>query len=509
MDQPIRWTLPARTFVAFDAPLSVATVDDGLDPAYRPFLREEVGFDATGDADASALAAAAGRLASKEWHPTWGQRYDRPRDPVEFRDLTRFLRALAAADARLGGPGATVESYQDDADCRERATAVATDCPECSVREFETGADDAAAPGGGDGGDGGVGGKSSDGDGATATIYECCERHHRELHREYVEAARDEVDHPTPSEAFDHANRLTEEALAIDAAREIADVAAYDPHAVRPVVDAVLEEFESQRGADLVNVEYLRELARALTHLGLVDGSVRARLVRSLADDDARIRQASAAAVASLAWERPESLLAVGDDAVPTGYLKQVFGDDGEPVDEAPLVVRHLAAMLGETAVDSREQALGALREFARTHPNAVYPLAGELRSHLADDHPTIRLYAAVAVAGSSARYPEVGVAATDELEFLAARTGDPASVPATCALASLPGESVGRAVAVDRAVEYADPSRYPQRVVREAVHALHALDAADAVDLEWIAACATESALEHAVDVARGEITD
>ena len=32
MDQPIRWTLPASAFVAFDAPLSVATVDGDLDP---------------------------------------------------------------------------------------------------------------------------------------------------------------------------------------------------------------------------------------------------------------------------------------------------------------------------------------------------------------------------------------------------------------------------------------------------------------------------------------------
>ncbi|MFC6955409.1 hypothetical protein [Halorubellus litoreus] len=485
MDQPIRWTLPASAFVAFDAPLSVATVDGDLDPAYRTFLQSEVGFDAGDDADASALAAAAGRLASKEWHPTWGHRYDRPRDPMEFRDLTRLLRALAAADARLGGPGATVDSYQDDDALRDRAAETASECPDCRVETFDT-----------------------DADGATATVYECCERHHREFHREYVDANRT-PDHPTPADAFDLANRLEAEALAIDAAAELADVAAYDPHAVRPVVDQVLAEFESQRGADLVNVDYLRELARALTHLGLVDGSVRARLVRSLADDDARIRQASAAAVASLAWERPESLLAVGDDAVPTGYLKQVFGDDTDPVDEEPLVVRGLATMVAEGDADSREHALAALREFARTHPNAVYPLAGELASHLDATHSRVRLYAAVAVAGLSARYPEVGVEATAGLEFLAARTEDPASVPATCALAALPGGSVPRDVAADRAVEYADPSRYPQYVVREAVYALDALDATDRVDLDWVRACATESALEHAVDVARDDVED
>ena len=503
MDQPIRWTLPAPAFVAFDAPLSVATVDGGLDPAYRTFLRAEVGFDADGDADAGTLAAAAGRLASKEWHPTWGHRYDRPRDPVEFRDLTRVLRALASADARLGGPGATVETYQDDDALRERARETAADCPACSVREFDTGAStDSATASTDDGSD------PDDGDGgATATVVECCETHHRELHREYVQS-RNEPARPTPEEAFDLANRLEAEALAIDAAEAIADVAAYDPHAVRPVVDAVLAAFESQRGAELVNVDYLRELARALTHLGLVDGSVRARLVRSLADDDARIRQASAAAVASLAWERPESLLAVGDDAVPTGYLKQVFGDDSEPVDEEPLVVRHLAAMVAE-GDDSCEHALGALREFARTHPNAVYPLAGELASHLEAARPRVRLYAAVAVAGLSARYPEVGVDATDGLQFLAARTDDPASVPATAALAVLPGGDVPVDVAVDRAVAYADPSRHRQHVVREAVHALDALDATDRVDLDWVAACATESALEHAVDVARGDATD
>jgi len=75
MDQPIRWTLPAPAFVAFDAPLSVATVDGGLDPAYRTFLREEVGFDADADADAGTLAAAAGRLASKELPPAdWRRR---------------------------------------------------------------------------------------------------------------------------------------------------------------------------------------------------------------------------------------------------------------------------------------------------------------------------------------------------------------------------------------------------------------------------------------------------
>jgi len=501
MDQPIRWTLPAPAFVAFDAPLSVATVDGGLDPAYRTFLREEVGFHADSDADAGALAAAAGRLASKEWHPTWGHRYDRPRDPVEFRDLTRVLRALASAGARLGGPGATVESYQDDDALRERARETAADCPACSVREFDTGAStDSANASTDDGSD-------ADGGGATATVVECCETHHRELHREYVES-RSEPERPTPEEAFDLANRLDAEALAIDAAEAIADVAAYDPHAVRPVADAVLAEFESQRGAELVNVDYLRELARALTHLGLVDGSVRARLVRSLADDDAPIRQASAAAVASLAWERPESLLAVGDDAVPTGYLKQVFGDDSEPVDEAPLVVRHLAAMVAE-GDDSREHALSALREFARTHPNAVYPLAGELADHLDAARPRVRLYAAVAVAGLSARYPEVGVDAQPGLQFLAARTDDPASVPATAALAALPGGGVPADVAVDRAVAYADPSRHPQHVVREAVHALDALDATDRVDLDWIAACATESALEHAVDVVRDDEGD
>jgi hypothetical protein len=507
MDQPIRWTLPAPAFVAFDAPLSVATVDGGLHPAYRTFLREEVGFDADRDAEAGTLAAAAGRLASKEWHPTWGHRYDRPRDPVEFRDLTRVLRALASAGARLGGPGATVETYQDDEALRERARTVAADCPACSVREFDTGAstDGADSSSGVESRE--VGGDGDDGDGgATATVCECCETHHRELHREYVES-RDEPERPTPEEAFDLANRLEAEALAIDAAEAIADVAAYDPHAVRPVVDAVLAEFESQRGAELVNVDYLRELARALTHLGLVDGSVRARLVQSLADDDARIRQASAAAVASLAWERPESLLAVGDDAVPTGYLKQVFGDDTEPVDEAPLVVRHLAAMVAEGDADSREHALSALREFARTHPNAVYPLAGELASHLEAGRARVRLYAAVAVGGLSARYPEVGVDAQSGLQFLAARTDDPASVPATAALAVLPGGGVPVDVAVDRAVAYADPSRYPQHVVREAVYALDELDATDRVDLDWIEACATESALEHAIGVARGDV--
>jgi len=497
MDQPIRWTLPAPAFVTFDAPLAVATVDGGLAPAYGAFLREEAGLDPERPADASTLAAAAGRLASKEWRATWGRRYDRPRDPVEFGDLTRLLRAVAAAGGRLGGPGATVEGYQDDPERRERATAVARDCEDCTVRAFAANGTVAA-------GDPGDGEDAGDG-GATATMTRCCERHHREHHREHVAATTDD-DHPDPASAFDLANRLEREALAIDAAEGLADVAAYDPHAVRPVVDAVLAAFESQRGAELVNVEYLSAVTRALTHLGLVDGSVRARLVRSLADDDARIRQASAAAVASLAWERPESLLAVGDDAVPTGYLKQVFGDDAEPVDEAPLVVRHLAAMLSEPRADSREQALSALREFARTHPNAVYPLADELASHLDADDATARLYAAVAVAGLAARYPEVGVAAADGLEPLAARPGDPASVPATVALAAVPSADVARDVAVERAVEYADPSRYPERVVREAVSALADLDAADRVDLEWIGACATESALEHAVTVARGD---
>jgi hypothetical protein len=108
-----------------------------------------------------------------------------------------------------------------------------------------------------------------------------------------------------------------------------------------------------------------------------------------------------------------------------------------------------------------------------------------------------------------SARYPEVGVDAIDGLQFLAARTDDPASVPATAALAVLPGGGVPVDVAADRAISYADPSRHPQHVVREAVHALDALDAIERVDLDWIAGCATESALEHAVDVARGDAGD
>jgi hypothetical protein len=165
--------------------------------------------------------------------------------------------------------------------------------------------------------------------------------------------------------------------------------------------------------------------------------------------------------------------------------------------------------MVAEGDADSCEHALGALREFARTHPNAVYPLAGELASHLEAARPRVRLYAAVAVAGLSGRYPEVGVDATAGLQFLAARTDDPASVPASASLAVLPGGGVPADVAVDRAVAYADPSRHPQYVVREAVHALDALDATDRVDLDWIAACATESALEHTVDVAHGDAGD
>lgn len=482
MDQPIRWTLPAPAFVTFDAPLSLATVEGGLAPEYAAFLREEISLNPQQAVDPATLSAAAGRLASKEWHPTWGHRYERPRDPIEFGDLTRLLRAVAAADGHLGGPGATIESYQDDEALRERAMETAAECVDCTVREFAT-----------------------DTDGATATMTKCCEAHHRELHREYVES-RPEDEHPTPSEAFDLANRLEAEALAIDAASAIADVAAYDPHAVRPVVDQVLAEFESHRGAEMVNVPYLRELTRALTHLGLVDGSVRARLVRSLADEDARIRQASAAAVASLAWERPESLLAVGDDAVPTGYLKKVFGDEDEPVDEEPLVVRNLAAMLAEDDVESREQALAALREFARTHPNAVYPLADSLGTHLGESHDAVRLYATVAVANLAERYPEVGVAAMDALQSIAARPDDAAGVPASLALSRLPEAAVDAETAIRRASEYADPSRYPERVVREAVYALGALDATDRVDLEWVAACATESALQHAIDSVRGD---
>jgi hypothetical protein len=482
MDQPIRWTLPAPAFVTFDSPLSVATVDGGLDPAYADFLRESFGLDVAGGVDAPTLSAAADRLASTDYRASWADRSDRPRDPIEFGDLTRLLRAVAAADGSLGGSGATIPSYPDDDELRSKAMETAAKCPDCTQREF-----------------------AADADGTAATMTACCEPHHRDLHRAFVQS-RESEDHPTPSEAFDLANRLEHEALAIDAASDVADVAAYDPHAVRPVVDQVLAEFESHRGAEMVNVEYLRELTRALTHLGLVDGSVRARLVRSLADDDARIRQASAAAVASLAWERPESLLAVGDDAVPTGYLKQVFGDDDEPVDEEPLVVRNLAAMLAEDDPASREQSLAAIREFARTHPNAVYPLAEALTEPLDDPNDAVRFYAAVAVANLAARYPEVGVDAREALHALAARTDDPASVPASLALADALDASVDRDDAIDRAVAFADPSRYPERVVREAVHALGRLDALAAVDLDWIDACATESALSHAVAVVRGD---
>ncbi|WP_435364508.1 hypothetical protein [Haloarchaeobius sp. DYHT-AS-18] len=476
------WDLPATTAVSFDPPAAAIGVSDAdaFRDAYAVFFRRELATNLERDLDNDALHRIANRLKTLSWRPAFAQ-YDHPNSADELTDLTRLVQAYARAGADLR-PSARPDYWAHDG-TRDWVEETVSDCEHCEHRELSVVTGEAIA-------------------------YHVCEGHHREAMQRFVEATRTTPAQPHPDEPFDLAERLDAEELPTDAAHRLAEIGAYDPHAVRPVTESLLRAFESQRGAVVVSREFLHPVTTTLTHLGTIDGRVRERFVASLADDDAPIRQASAAAVASLAWERPDALLSV---------------DDG-------VVVPRLVAMLDEDDPDSRALALSALREFARSHAHVVEPYTSRVAAVLdSDAGPAVRFLAGITLANLTLASPVLGARRADRFETLACGTGAgvlaglvglyyldaagydvQASLQAAAEAAEAAPGPVPDPLADPAAVVrwYADPTRHDRRTVREAVYALGHLGGPGELDyLDWVDACARDDALRAACEAARDRL--
>ncbi|WP_435333552.1 hypothetical protein [Haloarchaeobius sp. TZWWS8] len=457
------WDVPAAAAVSFDPPVSAVGVRDGdaFRDAYAAFFRGELATNLERELDNDALHRIANRLKTLSWSPTF-RRYTHPASADELTGLTRLLQGYARAGASLR-PTVRPDYWTHEA-TREWVFDTASECDDCQSQEPTI-----------------VSG--------TATVVVACEEHHREAHRRYVEEIRAEPVPPTPDEPFDLAERLDAEELPTDAAERLAEIADYDPHAVRPVAESLLGAFESQRGAIVVATDYLQPVTTALTHLGTIDGRVRERFVASLTDDDVAIRQASAAAIASLAWERPDALLDI---------------DDG-------VVVKRLVAMLGESDRDSVAMALSALLEFARTHPHRVAPFAERIAGAIGEDGDPGRWFlAGVTLATLTRNAPELGARRANRFVWLADREG-PTRFVGVLGFAYLDDAGYDVSLDVDPVPfvrSFADPTRYPERVVREAVYALGFLGGPGELEfVDWVDDCSRTDALSHTCELARDQL--
>ncbi|WP_435346312.1 hypothetical protein [Haloarchaeobius sp. HRN-SO-5] len=468
------WDLPSTAAVSFDPPVEAAGVAsaDAFRSAYGPFFRSVLATNLDTTLDEGALTGVANRLGQVTWRSSF-ERFERPADAAELDDLTRVVQAYARAGGAMRPtrrPG-----YWRHEHSREAAVDCTADCEDCEARSLPVTAD-------------------------SATLYRLCEPHHREVYRSYVEATRRDPDPPHDDEAFDLAERLDREALATDAASRLAEVAAHDPHRVRPVSSTLVDEFEAQRGAHLVSVDYLRAVTTALTHLATIDGTVRQLLVRGLGDEDETIRGASAAAVASLAWERPDALLDVDEASL-----------GGAADERRPPVVRRLGAMLDGDEARSSIQALSALCEFARTHPRHVEPFGDTLRAGTERENPRVRFLAGATLATLVRADPDAGARWQATFERLAGEDGHAAAAGVTglCYLAAA-DHDVGRdrAASAGAVRTYADPTRRPHGVVREATFALgHLGGPGDVEHVEWVESCARTDALRDACERTRNRL--
>lgn len=468
------WDLPATAAVSFDPPVEVAGVAsaDAFRATYGPFLRGVLGTNVDREVDESALTSLANRLGGVTWRPSFS-RFDHPADADELADLTRVVQAYARAGGAMR-PTRRPGYWRHEAS-RERAVDLTDECDDCEARALTVSA-------------------------GSATCYRLCEEHHREVYREYVDATRREPDPPEPEEAFDLAARLRDEALPTDAASRLAEIGAQDPHRLRPVSETLVAAFEAQRGAHIVSVDFLRAVTTALTHLGTIDSTVRQHLVAGLDDDDESIRGASAAAVAALAWERPEALLDVDEASL-----------GGAADERRPPVIRRLGAMLGSDTDRCRTQALSALREFARTDPAQVDPYADSVRAATEDENPRIRFLAGVTLANLARADPDRGADWTADFARLADEEGHVAAAGVVgLGVLAAAGQDVDPALDDCTALvrTFADPTRRPHRVVREAVFALgHLGGPGDAEHVDWVESCARTDALRDACERAKEQL--
>lgn len=371
-------------------------------------------------------------------------------------------------------------SYTDDPDLREKAISIARDCLDCSIEELPV-----------------VHG--------SATRFSLCEKHHRELYREYARHQRAES--PADAEAVPGlVEGMAETDEPVPEAEAIARIAAEDPEAIEPAVDALLDAFQVQRGESVVDSDLYRATARALAFRAPLDERVRDRLVDFLADDDATVRTWAAAAIADAAWQTPDELLAAGTNDGGGGFLDGLFGGGGDDEDEPPRVIARLVALLDAGRDAEREQALRALGEFARTNPETVEPHADQIAELTASEDAAVRFAAGATLAALARTNTDLGMEHAQRFADLTQEADNAIAGIGIAGLAYLEPHGLELSISHDRVIEnlkrMADPSRMPERAVREAVFALAEVgDESCLPHLEWVRDCAINRDLRAAAD--------
>lgn len=472
MQEPLVFSLPVESFVAFDDEPGVATrrgARHAIDAAdYAAFFRR-YGVDLR-EADAEDVRSLGDLLSTLSWDDAEATMVEHPADADELADLTRLFMAYGAAGAGLeSADGAGLESnggtgsYLDDDGLRATARRTADGCDRCTAAAV---------------------------DAVGATYYEICDPHRRALYRRAVEADADDELDLGAVDVDDCVARLSGGEDPTAAAGALARIAREEPARVRPARRALFDLLERQRSDPFGDEGPTTAAVTALAGLATVDAETRTRLVELLADEHAGVRRCAATAV-GVAAEDPETAadLVAGEDEG-DGLLDRVVGGSGPP----PAVDR-LAAMLDEASAANRARGLFALTELARDEPDAVAPVAADVRDRLGDDDPDVRFRAAIAVGVLARAEPGAAEGTRGRLRELADGDG-PAADAGTVALAFClaGGLDVGRdRDELRRALrELADPSRHPDRTVREATLALGAVGVgSDREYLSWVRDCA------------------
>ncbi|MFD1646357.1 hypothetical protein [Haloarchaeobius litoreus] len=484
MDDPLVFALPDSVFVAFDEEPAVADrrgARHAIDAAdFAAFFRR-YGVDIR-EADASDVRSLGDLLSTLSWADAEATTVPHPADADELADLTRLFLAYGAAGASLE-PADGTTTYLDDDGLRATARRTAAGCDSCTSAAVDQ-----------------VG----------ATYYEICNPHRRALYRRAVEAADDGEPDLDAVDVADCVDRLETDDDPTAAAAALARVAREDPERVGPARGALFDVLDRLRADPFADEGPATAAVTALAGLATVDTETRTRLVELLDDDHAGVRRCAATAVGVAAEDPPTAaaLVASADDDDDGGLLDRVVGGSGPP----PAIER-LTAILDEESPENRARALFALTELARDEPDAVAPVAGRIREHLGDDDPDARFRAIVATGVLARHDPDLVGDALGRLRQFAGGDGpdaDAATVALAYCLAA--GLDVGKDRGeLRRAVrDLADPSREPDRTVREAALALGAVGIdADRDYLSWVRDCAGSPRVANAAERAARDLRE
>ncbi|WP_440989189.1 hypothetical protein [Haloarchaeobius baliensis] len=482
MDDPLVFALPDTVFVAFDEEPAVASrrgarhAIDATD--FAAFFRR-YGVDIR-EADSADVRSLGDLLSTLSWDDAEATTVPRPADADELAALTRLFLAYGAAGASLE-PADGTTTYLDDDGLRATARRTAEGCDSCTAASVDQ-----------------VG----------ATYYEICNPHRRALYRRAVEAAGDDEPDLDAIDVADCVDRLETDDDPTAAAAALARVAREEPERVSAARGALFDVLDRLRADPFADEGPATAAVTALAGLATVDAETRTRLVELLDDDHAGVRRCAATAV-GVAAEDPETaaaLVASADDD--GGLLDRVVGGGGPP----PAIDR-LRAMLDEESPENRARALFALTELARDEPDAVAPVAGAVRGHLGDEDPDARFRAIVATGVLARHDPDLVGDALGRLRQFAGGAG-PDAEAATVALAYClaAGLDVGKDRGdLRRAVrDLADPSREPDRTVREAALALGAVGIdSDRDYLSWVRDCAGSPRVAAAAERAARDLRE